>query len=172
MTATPFPVPRWPRDDPPSGWGRGTAVRRAITIVELLIFGAIVVTMTAIGIPVYARYRNDANMAKAIVDIRTLEHEIYTYEGFNGKLPDLLEEVNPPNVQDPWKRPYQILNTTTKKGPAKARFDKLFKPLNTDFDLYSLGRDGQTEENLDKKVSLDDIVRALNGQFVGLASKY
>lgn len=156
----------------PSAWRGRAGDGRAITIVELLIAGMIVVTVASIGIPAYNRYRNNADIAKAIVDIRTLENDIYTFEGFNGKLPDLLEEVNPPNILDPWKRPYQFLNTTTKKGPAKARFDKLFRPLNTDFDLYSLGRDGQTEENLDKKVSLDDIVRALNGQFVGLASEY
>jgi len=156
----------------PSAWRGRAEDGRAITIVELLIFGAIVVTLTGIGLPMYQKYRNNTNTAKAIVDIRTLEHEVYTYEGFNGKLPDLLQEAEPVNILDPWKRPYQFLNTTTKKGPAKARFDKLFKPLNTDFDLYSLGTDGQTEENLDKKVSLDDIVRALNGQFVGLASEY
>lgn len=172
MTDTPFPVPRWPRDELPSARRRRTEDGRAITIIELLIVGAIVVTLAGIAVPAYYRYRNNADNAKAIVDIRTLEHEVYTFEGLNGKIPDLLDEVKPINILDPWKRPYQFLNTTTKMGPGKARFDKLFKPLNTDFDLYSMGRDGDSEENLDKKVSLDDIVRALNGQFVDLASKY
>jgi general secretion pathway protein G len=156
----------------PRAW-RGTSEDgRAITIVELLIFGAIVVTLTGIGLPIYQRYRNTANAAKAIVDIRTLEHDIYTFEGFNGRLPDFLEEVRSGYPLDPWKNPYQFLNTTTKKGKAKARWDKLFRPLNSDFDLYSMGPDGDTEENLDRPTSLDDIVRALNGQFVGLASEY
>ena len=172
MTDTPFPVPRWPPEAGSWNAGEDRSRSQALTVVELVIIVAIVITLGGIVVPAYSRYRNNADIAKAIVDIRTLENEIYIYEGMNGKLPDLLEEVNPPNVLDPWKRPYQFLNTTTKIGPAKARFDKLFKPLNTDFDLYSIGRDGQTEENLDKKVSLDDIVRALNGQFVGLASEY
>lgn len=172
MTDTLFSVPRWPRDGLPSARRERTEDARAITLFELLILAAIVATLTAIAVPAYSRYRNNANFAKAIVDIRTLEKDIYTFEGFNGKLPDLLEEVNPPTVLDPWKRPYQFLNNTTKKGKGKARFDKLFKPLNTDFDLYSMGPDGDTQENLDKKESLDDIVRALNGQFVGLASEY
>ncbi len=156
----------------PSAWRGRAEDGRAITIVELLIFGAIVVTLTGIGLPMYQRYRNNTYMAKAIVDIRTLEHDIYTFEGFNGRLPDLLEEVRPAEFLDPWKNPYQFLNTTTKKGKSKARWDKLFRPLNTDFDLYSMGPDGDTEENLDRPTSLDDIVRALNGQFVGLASEY
>ena len=172
MTDTPSPVPRWPRNELSPVRRERTEGDRAITIVELLIAAAIVVTLAGIGFPAYNRYRNNADIAKAIVDIRTLEHEVYTYEGLNGKLPDLLEEAGPINILDPWNRPYQFLNNTTKKGKAKARFDKLFKPLNTDFDLYSMGRDGETEENLDKKVSLDDVVRALDGQFVGLASEY
>jgi len=66
----------------------------------------------------------------------------------------------------------QYYNPATGKGRRKQRFDKLAKPLNTDFDLYSMGRDGKTHRNLDSKESLDDIVRALNGQYVGLASEF
>jgi general secretion pathway protein G len=172
MTDTPRPVPRWPRDEPPSGGRKVAGHRRAITIIEVLIVGAIVVTVSAIGLPAYTRYRINADTARTMVDIRTLEKDIYTHEGDNGKLPDFLEEVRFYTPLDPWKTPYQYLNTSTKKGKAKARWDKLFKPLNTDFDLYSMGPDRDTQENLDKKESLDDIVRALNGQYVGLASEY
>jgi general secretion pathway protein G len=45
-------------------------------------------------------------------------------------------------------------------------------PINSDFDLYSVGRDGQSAPALTAKVSQDDIVRANNGGFVGLASDY
>jgi hypothetical protein len=37
--------------------------------------------------------------------------------------------------------------------------------INTDFDLYSLGPDGRTG---DEGKARDDIVRANNGQFVGV----
>ena len=45
-------------------------------------------------------------------------------------------------------------------------------PLNSDFDLYSMGPDGQTATPLTAKASRDDIVRANNGGFIGVASDY
>ncbi len=172
MRDMPFPAPRWPRDDVSSARREGGQDSRAITIVELLIAAAIVVTMAGIGVPAYSKYRNNADVAKAIVEIRTVEHDIYQFEGENGRIPDGLEEVGRGNDLDPWKRPYEFLNNLTKKGKGQARFDKLNKPLNTDFDLYSLGRDGDMKPNLDKQESLDDIVRALNGQYVGLGAEF
>jgi general secretion pathway protein G len=143
-----------------------------ITLIELVFIMMIVVTLGAIGFPAYNKYRDNARMVQAVADIRTIEHDIYIYEGYNAKLPDFLDEIGKGNLRDPWGNPYQYLNATTKKGAAKQRFDKLFKPLNTDLDLYSMGKDGKTEPNLDKKESLDDIVRAVNGAYVGLASEY
>lgn len=54
----------------------------------------------------------------------------------------------------------------------QARKDRNLVPINSDFDLYSMGRDGQSAPPLTAKVSRDDIVRANNGGFVGLASDY
>jgi len=55
---------------------------------------------------------------------------------------------------------------------AGARKDKNDFPITTDFDLYSLGPDGQTHQNLQNAKSRDDIVRAGEGAFVGKASTY
>jgi general secretion pathway protein G len=52
------------------------------------------------------------------------------------------------------------------------RKDGKLNPLNTDFDLYSLGRDGESRETLNARPSRDDIVRANNGAFIGLAEDY
>ena len=45
-------------------------------------------------------------------------------------------------------------------------------PVNSDYDLYSMGRDGKSNAPFTAKMSRDDIVRANDGQFVGLASEY
>jgi len=50
--------------------------------------------------------------------------------------------------------------------------DKFMVPLNTDFDLYSVGPDGESAGPLSAKNSKDDVIRALNGGFVGLASNF
>jgi general secretion pathway protein G len=54
----------------------------------------------------------------------------------------------------------------------KWRKDRFLIPLNTDFDLFSMGQDGVSKPPLTSQDSWDDIVRANNGGFVGLAHKY
>jgi general secretion pathway protein G len=44
--------------------------------------------------------------------------------------------------------------------------------LNTDYDLYSMGKDGKTKGPLTAKDSHDDVIRANDGRFIGLASEY
>jgi general secretion pathway protein G len=55
---------------------------------------------------------------------------------------------------------------------ARLRKDGEFVPLNTDFDLYSLGPDGMSALSLPAAPSRDDIVRAANGAYIGVASNY
>ena len=57
-------------------------------------------------------------------------------------------------------------------GRGSARKDKKLNPLNSDFDLYSVGRDGDSRLPLAVKVSEDDVIRALDGRFVGLARDF
>jgi general secretion pathway protein G len=35
-----------------------------------------------------------------------------------------------------------------------------------------VGADGQTQPQINNKVSLDDVIRALNGAYIGLASDF
>ena len=58
------------------------------------------------------------------------------------------------------------------KGGGKARKDHFLHPINTDFDLYSMGPDGKSTAPLTAKISQDDIIRANDGGFVGLAAHY
>jgi general secretion pathway protein G len=148
-----------------------------ITLIELVIIVAIVATLAGICIPAYDKYRETTRTAQAVLDIRAIEHDLLIQESFGGGFPTDLSEVNKGDLRDPWGNYYQYYNPATGKGKGKGhggeqRFDKLAKPLNTDFDLYSMGKDGQSKANLDSKVSLDDIVRGLNGQYLGLASEF
>ena len=54
----------------------------------------------------------------------------------------------------------------------RARKDHNLHPLNSDFDLYSMGPDGESQPALTAKASWDDIIRASDGGFVGRASRY
>jgi general secretion pathway protein G len=44
--------------------------------------------------------------------------------------------------------------------------------VNSDYDLYRSGKDGASQPPLSPQASRDDIVRAQNGAYMGLASEY
>ena len=73
---------------------------------------------------------------------------------------------------DPWGNPYQYLNVTTTKNKGNVRKDRNLVPINSDYDLYSMGKDGTSQPPLTAKASRDDIIRANSGKFVGLAADY
>jgi len=64
------------------------------------------------------------------------------------------------------------LNHTDMKGNGQARKDRFLVPLNSDYDLYSDGQDGQTTAPITAQKSQDDIIRASDGAYVGLASQF
>jgi len=104
--------------------------------------------------------------------MRTIEKEIMLYYADTGTLPETLADINRENFPDPWGNPYQYLNLETLKGKGKARKNRNLVPINSDYDLYSMGKDGASVGPLTAKASRDDIVRANDGRFIGLASDY
>ena len=55
---------------------------------------------------------------------------------------------------------------------AKPRKDHFLVPVNSDFDLYSMGADGNSQAPFTAEASYDDIVRADDGRYVGLVSEF
>ena len=147
---------------------------RGFTIIELLIVIAMIGTLSAIGIPTYATALNRARVTRAIADIHTFDKEIIAYQLFNnGRVPDTLAAIGRANWRDPYGNPYEYLNIINGgPGLGNVRKDQNLVPLNADYDLYSKGKDGKSQPPLTAKASYDDIVRANNGGFVDLASKY
>lgn len=154
---------------------RTSARRRAgagFTLVEILIAVAIVAILGALAQGAYKRYRERVMVAQAVADIGAIAASIKRHEIDARALPGSLAEVGAGNRLDPWGRPYQYIDLATMKGNGKARKDKKLAPLNTDFDLYSLGKDGESKAPLVTPVSRDDVVRARDGQFIGLAQDF
>ncbi|MFP3869905.1 MAG: prepilin-type N-terminal cleavage/methylation domain-containing protein [Syntrophobacteria bacterium] len=142
------------------------------TLVELMVVIALIATLAIIGIPAYGEYIEKAQNTRAMVEIRLLEKEITLYELEEGALPDDLGDIGRAGLLDPWGNPYAYLNFANIKGKGMMRKDKFLVPLNSDYDLYSNGKDGQTETPLTAPVSYDDTIRANDGEYVGLAWKY
>lgn len=153
---------------------RGRFVR-GFTLVELLVVVAMAVALTAIAVPTYQSYMDDVRLSNVVKDIALISIHLERYRTENrGQLPDTLAETPASNLADPWGNPYGYLNIETATGPGlgKVRKDKNLVPLNTDFDLYSMGKDGKSKSPLTAADSHDDIVRANNGGYVGPASEY
>jgi len=155
--------------------GRSWRCVRAFTIIELLIALALMGTLAAIGVPTYNGYIYKARCTTAMVDVQEMSLRIARFRAERGRLPVVLAEAGFANPVDPWGNAYQYtrLEGLDKHDfDAKARWDKHEKPLNWDFDLYSIGKDGLTKPKITHWESYDDIIRANGGRFIGMASDY
>lgn len=143
------------------------------SLVELMVALAVLAALMAIAIPRVESYRNDSRNAKAVGDLRTLDNRISAFKMSNERWPSSLTEIPQGNMLDPWGNSYHYLQI---EGNAKAkgneRKDKNLVPINSDFDLYSMGADGATSAPLTAAKSRDDLVRANDGRYFGLASNY
>lgn len=142
------------------------------TVVELLIVVAIILTVAAIAVPHLVSALDQARYARAVSDIHVLQDAITSDYVNNGVYTDSLASLGYGSLLDPWGNPYQYLNHATMKGNGQARKDRFLVPLNDDYDLYSMGKDGASAPPLTAKSSQDDIIRANDGSYVGLASLY
>lgn len=147
-------------------------MRAGFTLVEVLLVLVIAGILIAIAVPSYERYLERSRIVETTVDLGTIQARIRDYSQMKGALPDALGDVGYGSKVDPWGRPYEYLNLRNMKGNGKARKDKSLAPLNSDYDLYSVGRDGVTEAALSNKASRDDVVRARDGRFIGPAEEF
>jgi general secretion pathway protein G len=136
----------------------------------MLIVMAIIMTVSAMAVPNLQAALDDARIARAVADIHNIEIDIESYQVENGKLPNTLADIGDDQFLDPWGNPYQYLNFAN--GTHGARKDHFLHPLNSDYDLYSKGKDGKSVPPITAKESQDDILRANDGSFIGLASQY
>jgi general secretion pathway protein G len=156
----------------PTGNQSIPARTRGFTIVELLLGIAILGVLTGIAYPSYQQYQEKVRIAQAITDIQVIGASVEAYSRDHRDYPADLNEIGRGGMTDPWGNAYEYTNLGSVKGNGKARKNKNLVPINSDFDLYSKGKDGASVSPLTAKASRDDIVRANDGRFVGLASDY
>ena len=143
-----------------------------LTVVELTVALLIAALMVTLALPAYQNYRERARIDQAKRDIAVMSALIANHYNDANAYPDSLNDVGLGGMLDPWGNPYGYLNLGDKKGHGQARKDHSLVPINTDFDLYSMGPDGKSSPPLTAKASRDDIVRANNGAFIGVAADY
>jgi general secretion pathway protein G len=147
------------------------------TFIELVIAVLIVGILSSIAIPSFLKYLEKNKEATAISDIGTIAWQLKAIMMEDPTaLPPDLATINFGNILpliDPWGNPYQYLPIYGRPANLNdARKDHNLHPINSDFDLYSMGPDGQSNKPLTSQKSRDDIIRANDGAFIGKASTY
>jgi general secretion pathway protein G len=145
---------------------------RGVTLLELMLVIGLVGILAAIAVPAYDGYLTRANNSKAASDLRELALRITRYELDNVSLPTSLADIDANEMVDPWGNPYRYLSFEGLRGRGAVRKDGRLNPINSDYDLYSMGPDGRTATPLRARHGRDDIVRASNGGFYGVAEDY
>ena len=147
-----------------------------MTLIEIMLVMVVVGILLAIAVPNFTSQVSKGDRHRAIVDIEALQARINVYRAEFAACPQTLAnaQADPEHLIDPWGNPYQYLAfcDATKIPKGTARKDKFLVPINSDYDLYSMGPDGASVSPLTAKPSRDDIVRANDGAFIGLASDY
>ena len=165
---------------------------RGFTLVELLIVMWIITLLTGIAVPRYMGALDAARVVRAIGDIRAISGEIKIHQVMNGCLPSTLADIGRGGMNDPWGRPY-VYNVFSLPGGhggggggggscaacaggcgtmGSARKDRRLVPINSDFDFYSVGKDGGSAPSLNAASSQDDVIRGSDGGFIGLGRDF
>jgi general secretion pathway protein G len=141
------------------------------TLLEIMIAVAVIGLLALIATPSYLEQRDKAMVARVISDIKHIEHTVLNYMSEKDSFPSNLDDVGLGGLKDPWGSAYHYWPISGDKDQ-KVRKDRNLHPINTDFDLYSTGKDGATNYPLTASASQDDVIRANNGAYIGLVSNY
>ncbi len=148
---------------------------QAFTLVELVVAIGIIGILASVATSNYLSYIERARVVSAVSDIKNISLMIEDFEISSEILPADLADVEADTWLDPWGNPYEFHDTGGGvPGPAfgKARKDQFLVPINSDYYLYSKGKDGASVASLQAANSKDDVVRAQNGTFIGLAKNF
>ena len=133
---------------------------RGFSLVELILVVALVSILVSIALPSYSKIKDKVREVRCSSEIRELERRITAFSiDQNGAPPTSWVAMGIAAPLDPWGRAYEI------GVPFR---EDLATTVNTDFDLYSKGQDGLSDQDIEHANSRDDVIRAGNGGFVGL----
>src|SRR4051812_19790005 len=117
---------------------------------------AIIAALATLAVPKVQDAFERAKVARAIGGIHAMQIEIDGQDS----LPASLADIGRDQLLDPWGNAY-VYNRfpdRTHGVPPGARRDRFLVPINTYYDLYSMGADGASVVALTAKKSQDDVI--------------
>ena len=143
------------------------------TLVELMLVIVLGSILLGIAVPSYRGYVLRSQNSLAISDLGSIKLAIERYRlAHNDDLPASLADASVRALTDPWGNPYVYNVFANLKGNGQKRKDRNLVPINSEYDLYSSGPDGESVAPLTAKTSQDDVILANDGAFIGKASDY
>ena len=155
-----------------------------VTFLELLIALVVVAILAAVAIPAFGSAGPNcdspdaqqgplmrAKIGKITGDIGRIHLAARSFDLSYGRFPDSLVEIGLSDLEDPWGNPYQYLVVLGRQNVGPVRKDQNLKPVNSGYDVYSMGPDGKTASPFTSTVGADDIVMANDGAYFGLESQ-
>ncbi len=149
--------------------------KSGVTLIELMLVVCIIAIASGIAVPAYTGYKEKIDAAEAVADMTGVCLLIDKFFAENNRYPNSLNEIGKGGLKDPWDREYQYQNNSLIMANDKkhkctgCRKDGPVHPINTDYDLFSVGKDGKSNDTIRAEPSQDDIIRAFNGSYLGIA---
>ena len=156
-----------------------------LTFIELLVSMVIAAILITFAVFAYGVAKPDcdnpnarqsplmrAKIGQVTGDIGEIHMAASRFELSHGRYPVSLAEIGLDQMRDPWGNPYQYLVVFGRNNVGPVRKDHNLKPVNTGYDVYSMGPDGVTSTPFTSNVGKDDIVMANDGDYFGLACQY
>lgn len=143
---------------------------QGFTLIELLLIVIILGVLVSMLLPSFGKIMDSVRVTRCVVELSKIQIEIEAYFIENDVLPPSLDVLVMNVEEDVYGNPYRYHVIDT--NPAIARQNEFFVNLNTSYDLYSVGKDGVTSQVIDDPESLDDIIVAADGGFIGLGADF
>lgn len=124
------------------GWHRGMHAARGFTLVELLLVLVILALIAGLVLPGIIGKAEGAKIRAASSQISRLSMSVETFYLDTGTAPDQLNDlVEEPHNVNGWNGPY--VKASLLKDPWGKEYQFRSPGEHGDFDIYSLGADGQ-----------------------------
>lgn len=134
---------------------------------------AIIGLMAGIAIPNYMAFIEKGKAAESAATMLEVQTKLEIYFAKNNAMPATLAELGGVAEKDEWGNDFVYVPIDGYPDHLPyARVSQNFAPLNSDYDLWSPGKDGLSNKVIEAEVSKDDIIRALNGSYFGLSRDF
>jgi general secretion pathway protein G len=141
------------------------------TVLEALVTLLMLGIAAVLVVPTYMGHIEKARVVKAVGEIKEMGESIEVYRRVHRELPPSLADLGYQNPLDPWGNPYRYMRIDN-NPTYQERLRGASSPLNSRYDLYSMGKDGKSERDIHGEFSRDDIILADDGEFIGPVSRY